>query len=295
MRTRFATFALLACFGALLSVHAQAQPEGNGGGVGKGGADCVQWRKLRNSPPTVIKEVTAYPDVWDFAPDAIRGERIQQMVLLPDGDVGLFLVGDGGKTGQYRRMFFNKPLSEEDRCRIANNVGMSRTSATLSNGHYIMNLGFGGTRPNGCYAGLEDSVAIYADDSRETKVIQKTLLYILDRPRRWNPKPHCYEGLAFDYRIVSLSLSRFLSLPDGTFVLAQLHGERAGVSPFIVRLDQQFKTKSRLINQRFFIMDSAQVFAGQYGSREGGDLNLARLHQDLYTRLMEMKGKGEQQ
>jgi hypothetical protein len=185
---------------------------------------------------------------------------------------------------RFQRLFFDRPLSQEDQCRIADNVGMSNTRVQLRDGRVIMNLGFGGVRPNGCYAGLENHVAIYADPSQTKKIFDKTFLYILDKPRHWTPRPDCNEGPAFDYRILSLGRLQLLPLPDGTFLVGEFYD-----NSFLLRFDNQFESKAQgdLLNTKLFVVDG--VGTEGYGDRASGDLNLARLHRDLYLRLMDLK------
>jgi hypothetical protein len=250
---------------------------------------CDPFRKLTDSPPGEVKEIPVYPDVWDFVPDPARGEEIRRMVLLPDGDVGLGFYSQKEDKWRFQRLFFNRPLSEEDQCRIEGNVGTANTRAKFPDGRIIWSMGSAGWRSNGCYDGLEGQVVMYADESQKKILTHKTFLYILDKPRHWKPKPNCYEGPAFDYRIVSLSQLDLLPLPDGTFLVADLYGIYSGVAQFIVRFDGSFQSKSRFLNDKLFVVNGVQTGAGEYGERANGDFNLSRLHRDLYRRLMNIK------
>ena len=249
---------------------------------------CEPWRKLSNTVLTEPKTDPAYPDVWDFVPP--KGEELHHVVLLPDGDVGLELYNPKTDTMRAQRMFFDRPLSFDDRCRIRENIGMPPFGpAPLTNGHAVMSVGFGGVRPNGCYAGLESNVVIYANQDLTNILVNKTLLYLLNKPVHWQTKPGCYEGPSFDYRVVSLGHLKFVPLPDGTFLVVQLFGDFVGISDFVVRFDEQFQSRSHLLNDRLFVVDGIDESASKYGDRASGDLSLWKIQRDLYRRLMDIK------
>lgn len=72
---------------------------------------------------------------------------------------------------------------------------------------------------------------------------------------------------------------------DGTFLLV------ASPQGYIIRFDENFKTKSKLMNNKFFWMDDKEFrkFNAKYGDHVNGDRDLKRLYADLYKLLMNKK------
>ena len=93
------------------------------------------------------------------------------------------------------------------------------------------------------------------------------------------------DGPSFYYRVRAVAAG-FLPLKDGTFLLVSRNGDG-----HIIRFDENFQTKSKLMNNKFFWMDTDELsrFEAKYGDRADGDKNLKQLYADLYELLMNRK------
>ena len=244
-------------------------------------------------PPPPPKVVPHYPDVWDYRPPP--GERLYGWVLLPDGDVGIKLLNDKTSRFSYRRLFFHKPLTEADVCRIRQNAGGVIPSPTfLPHGHMLVPLPAAGHGI--CYSDLGNNTAIFARHSARSPVLmRKTLLYVHQTPQRMvSGCPH--EG-SFMVHVSSLAPLSYLMLPDGT-LLAEV-GLFAPAStiyprPFLLRLTEHLHTRSPLLNKRLFIVKTADLrrWTDEYGhddcdSQWGS--HLCRMQRNLYHRLMNLE------
>ena len=225
---------------------------------------CVPWRRLANTPPVLPKVVPNYPDIWGYTSPA--GETLWGWALLPKGDVGLKLFNLKEKRIDYQRLFFHRPLTHEDRCRIRFNVGGRPTfHATLADGRIITMVGGEDWTPRThCYIGPATSVQVYSMDPKSAAKyppIEKTFLYVLDKPQRVengnicesNPSEH------FDLRVRALPLLQFMPLPDGSFLVMSSGGPEVGYPSFVLRFNSHFQTKSRILKGKLFIVDTAKL------------------------------------
>jgi hypothetical protein len=155
-----------------------------------------------------------------------------------------------------------------------------------SRGFTVQSFGTRTGRLQNCYDGLNAYTVIYADPLRRDMVINKTLLWLLDKPVRHTSPEHCNETRSFTYWAESIG-GEMVPLEDGTFLLIdQQHG-------VIVRFDEWLRTRSRLLNKRLFIIDTSLFgarFGGRYGDRAAQGVDFQRFHHDLHRWLLEIKG-----
>ena len=245
-----------------------------------------------NTPPVPPKVVPGYPDVWGYTPPL--GEKLWKWVLLPDGDVGIGLLNNKDYRTSFRRLFFHKPLSKADICRIWKNAGGNFTNAggnhlgtiPLPHGHMFSPMpALGHFRA--CYSGLNNSIAIFAHHgARSSILMHKTLLYVLKPPQRVVSCPK--EGSFMEY-VESLYPFPYTLLPDGT-LLTEVGVEH----PFLLRLTEDFHTRSPLLNRRLFIVNTANLrrWTEDYGHADTNGpagQRLGRMQLNLYHRLMTLK------
>ena len=222
--------------------------------------NCLPYHIRANAPPVPPAVVPAYPDRWGYAPPA--GDWIRGTVLLPDGDVGLGLFDAKTKRTVYRRLFFHRPLTQENVCRIyANAGGPLSFRAKLADGHTVTSGGadnWMGTAH--CYAGPGDYLEIRSATAGTP--IKNTFLYVLDKPEHVVNGRFCdgNPSQRFTLRVISLPMFQFLPLPDGTFWVTNLGGPGIrGIPRFLIRLNDRLQTRSPILKGRLFIVDTAKL------------------------------------
>jgi len=116
------------------------------------------------------------------------------------------------------------------------------------------------------------------------KVTRKSLLYILDKPQRYTIQERCVDTIEreFDAKVVAIQ-SYILPLDDGTFLV------KDGNAGIVIRFDANLKTKSPLLGQRLFWVDTQQI---QRFIREG-NINYQAMHDSILKQLR-AKQDGEQ-
>jgi hypothetical protein len=233
------------------------------------------------------KKYPPYPDVWDWQiPNADRVTglvRVRAVYAMDNGDVMVAYENDSrDKVIKYVTFFEKIVVNNPKAVYKENYTGDAKSRIPFRNGFFLSKIG-GGMRSGGCYNALGFHIAIY--DKTETKNLDdKRLLYVFDRPKYYETHhPHCMDGPSFYYRVDAVS-AEFLPLKDGTFLLVADDG-------YIIRFDENFQTKSKLINNKFFWMDDEEfrTFEAKYGDRAVGDKDLKRLYADLYKLLMNKK------
>jgi hypothetical protein len=144
----------------------------------------------------------------------------------------------------------------------------------------------GGWRSGGCIDDLNYGIAIYNKADNEY-ISGRKLLYVFDKPKYYETHyPDCLDGPSFYYQVNAVE-AEFLSLKDGTFLLVVPEG-------YVIRFDEHFQTKSKLMNDKFFWMDDNDMYdfeSAKYGDRADGEVNLKQLYTDLYQLLMKKRGK----
>jgi hypothetical protein len=210
----------------------------------------------------VVKKYPPYPDVWDWVtPFPARMSREVQAALLPDGDVQLsyrlkskrptpaeedFPQGDIYSL----RLFAKQPVPPPKAFSLPPHHGQWRVQ--LPNGKIIRNPGSGGG--GNCFH-LFDRVFTVAD-REENELAHKVLFYVLDHPATFVPSGMCegmpYNDPPFSYRMVTM-VGGLISLEDNTFLIVDReHG-------VVIRFDEQWQSKSQLLNQRIFVMDRQEM------------------------------------
>jgi hypothetical protein len=231
-----------------------------------------------------------YPDVWDW--QAPKGERPVagfKVKSMDNGDV-MISYHQGELSGRFRTVsFFGRTEVQDYNAVFKGDYSTDAKSRIPFKENTILLRTGGGWRSGGCYDGLDYHVTIH-DESGQKLLISRTLLYVFDKPVRYVTHPHCMNGPSFNYQVEAVA-ARFLRLKDGTFLLVA-HVKDNG---YVIRFDEDFQTKSRLINDKFFWMDTNVLnkFDAKYGDRSVEDKKLKQLYADLYRMLMNTKnGRG---
>jgi hypothetical protein len=229
-----------------------------------------------------------YPDVWDWqVPESDRpidvGFKVKQM---DNGDVMIAYRPDKeGKKYKYIT-FFGKAVVTDTRAVYKDDYGSdAKYKVTVQNNFILDGGGHGGTRSGGCYDALSFDVDVY-DNTLRKMVFHKKLLQVFDKPKYYETHyPRCFDGPSFNYQVSAVD-ARYLPLKDGTFLMIIPEG-------YIIRFDEKYQTRSKLINDRFFWMDTDTIedFEAKYGDRVDGDVDLKQLYTDLYQLLLKKRGE----
>ena len=248
---------------------------------------------LLNSPSLcsqseIAKKYPPYPEVWDWTlPNSRVPMVLKHLKLLDDGDVLVTYREDSPpeKFKQYGIKFFSRERVSDDvlHALCGNKPCEDETNVIPYKEGQVINAEGGQTRSGRCYNRL--SGAITTKDKSSWKLLtSRTLLFILEKPKQWITEEHCNDGPSFDYYVDSV-FPRFFPLSDGTFLVRDFdHG-------LIVRLDQDFQTKSHLINKSLFWMNTREldIFEAKYGDRAVTEKNMKQLQFDLYHLLLKRK------
>lgn len=243
---------------------------------------------VKQSGETETQVYPPYPDVWDWVlPDIYKGTDTLihvQVREMPNGDV-LIYWPDKGKC-KITSFFQQSVAREAARCPDIPIDRRERTSFAFQHDSILRRTG-GGWRSGGCYDALDYNVNIY-DKFYKNLLDSRLLLYILDKPARYETHPHCMNGPSFDYQVQAVPAS-FVPLKDRTFLLIA----RVNDNYYIIRFDENFETKSRLMNDRFFWMETEKFekFDTRYGDRSEEDKRLKDLYTDLYKQLIEIRNR----
>jgi hypothetical protein len=228
-----------------------------------------------------------YPDVWDWqVPEADRPIDVgMDLKLMDNGDV-MIAYKPEKRDAEYRYVsYFGKSkVINSEAIYKGKYEGDEKYSIPLGNTKILRAIG-GGMRSGGCIDDLRYEVAIYNKADNEY-ISGRKLLYVFDEPKYYETHyPDCLDGPSFYYKVNAVN-AKFLPLQDGTFLLIVPEG-------YIIRFDEKFQTKSKLINDRFFWMEDnvLRKFIAKYGDRYDGDKNLKQLYTDLYQMLMNKRGK----
>jgi len=213
--------------------------------------------------------------VWDWVvPDSNTFGHVLGVELRNDGDV-LITFDNNGAT------FFGRQRSSPT---TSQKWIHGDATVHLKNGGVIQRAGALGGRSGGCYDRL--NAVISKKDSSWKDMARKKLLYLYEKPERYVTKKECLDGPSFINRVDSV-FADFIELEDGTLLyLDHRHG-------LVVRFDDNFGSRSSLMNSRLFLMDEDKFLELlrqiHYGSVETGDLNLQILQDRLYKELLTVK------
>lgn len=240
---------------------------------------------------SVVKKYPPYPDVWDWAiPSSHRRTQYLRADILASGDVRISykLKIKKHKSGEsnipdrdsYGITFFDRQPIKPHEGTILPDWGV-----TLTNGKILESVFDVIRLSKGCFERGDRSFLI---KNAQGNLIEKMqLFYLLSEPKRFTVRQDCYDGADFTYQVEAMRAS-LVPLKDGTFLVID------GDHGVVIRFNEQFKTKSALLNQRVFVVDSTSPpfeAPGGYGSREEGNLDWQRYEDDLLRYLMEVKGR----
>jgi hypothetical protein len=93
--------------------------------------------------------------------------------------------------------------------------------------------------------------------------VQKSIFYLLPRPRQYTSPEHCNETRKFTERVTTIG-GLVVPLDDNGVLLID---EARAV---VIRFDSDLNTRSRLLNKTLFVVDTATYEAWR-GSRNFGD------------------------
>ena len=247
-----------------------------------GAVDTLQKQTKPQTTETHQNKYPPYPDVWDWEVPKedipIEGMNVKAM---DNGDI-MISYNQDRKDGKVKGVTF---FGKTDVINVeAVYKGDFRDDAQrripFKNGFFLRTVG-SGTRSGGCYDALGFDITVM-DKSEMNVISSKKLLYVYDKPQFYETKPDCMDGPSFYYQVESVAAD-FLPLKDGTFLLVAPEG-------YVIRFDENFQTKSKLMNKRFFWMEEDAWLEfnvnGKYGDRANGDKDLKRLYNDLYKMLV---------
>lgn len=246
----------------------------------------------------VVKKYPPYPDVWEWVtPYPTRMSYRFQAEMRPDGDVQLSfqLKGQSPKPTEdvfprgeeHSLLFFSKrSIAPPKDIQASHN----KRRVILPNGKIVMILGTSGGSGN-CFREFDRSLAVR--DHNEQELSHKMLFYVLGSPETFVPSGMCegmpYDDPPFSYRIVTM-LADLIPLQDNTFLVVDyVHG-------VVIRFDEQWQSKSSLLNRRVFVMGEQEVQTFIRNEKylnteaEGYGLRWQSVDGDLYQYLMTLKG-----
>lgn len=261
-------------------------------------ADGVVQNSEAQKEARTVKKYPPYPDVWDWiTPFPSRTSYRFQAELLPDGDVQLSyqLKSKSPKPTEdviprgeeYSFLFFDKqslsPLKDFP-------ARHNKWRVRLPSGKIILNPGSGGG--GNCFHLFDRVFTVH--DREANELAHKVLFYVLDHPETFVPSGMCegmpYDDPPFSYRMVTM-LGDLIPLEDNTFLVVDFeHG-------VVIRFDEQWQSKSPLLNHRIFIMDKQEFNAFirnrkyEKSEAEGYGIRWQVVDEDLYQYLITTKGR----
>ena len=243
---------------------------------------AIQGGTAANSLEMPAVSLTAYPDVWDWV--APKGRVLNGAILGKDGRVWISynLRKDAftSKPGEYveffsRRRFTGRGVPPEL-------IETGNGDITLPSGAIFGSMNLRGMRSGKCFDGLNGVVGKRASGSNPAE--WKVLLFLFDKPQRHVVPENCLgmDGSDFIYRVESV-FPDLLPLKDNTFLVVDSdHG-------VIIRLDENWNTKSALLNKKIFIWDAEEL---RSSAHELHDDDLQEWHDRILERLLNTaKGK----
>lgn len=246
--------------------------------------------KPTSNPVSEIKVVKypPYPDVWDWqVPKNDRPATGLQVKAMDNGDIMIAFHQDW-KNGKFKTVsFFGKNNVCDYEAVYKGDYTNDAKSRIPFKGNMILSATGGGWRSGGCFDALDYDITIH-DESGQKLLISKKLLYIFDKPVRYTTHPHCMNGPSFNYQVAAVA-AKFFRLKDGTFLLIASVKDNV----YIIRFDENLQTKSRLINDKFFWMDTNTFnkFDAKYGDRAVENKRLKQLYTDLYQLMIDIRDR----
>ncbi len=254
-----------------------------------------------------------YPEVWDWVSPKKANMKLTELstLLLETGDVlivSIYEAADRHIEREYVTMFGGKTLDQGRSDLGREHVVLSDGTVTrvlkrkqrqikLNDGSTILLLS---NVYRYCYRGpVREYVA--KRDIHGNYLLQRVVFYLLDEAKRfvggggepWFGEPNAScpnEGpLELQVQVESIT-GLFLDLPDHTFLM--LMPEHS----LVLRLDEEFNTRSPLLNRRIFIFDyhDDPLFVNSlthkdYGMIEGGSARYQDALDDLYQYLLQIQ------
>lgn len=247
-----------------------------------------------------VKKYPPYPDVWDWVtPFPSRMSYRLQAELLSNGDVQLSyrLKSRAPKPSEdlepqgekHSVLFFAKQPVPPPKDFYAY-IHHHKERVKLPNGTTIRSSG--AWEISNCFHAHSRDFRVHNTD--ETERGAKVLFFVLDHPTTFVPSGMCegmpYDDPPFSYRMVSM-LGGLIPLEDNTFLVVDYeHG-------VVIRFDEQWQSKSPLLNRRIFIMDKQEFNAFirnkkyEKSEAEGYGLRWQVVDEDLYHYLFTTKGR----
>jgi hypothetical protein len=256
--------------------------------LGGGTARAQEKTITSQTKETQTAKYPPYPDVWDWqVPKGDRPVTDFNVKAMDDGDVMISYRQDR-KNGKIRTIsFFGRTEVKDYNAVFKDDYSSDAKSRIPFKENTILWTIGGGWRSGGCFDALDYNVTIH-DESGQKLLMSRTLLYVFDKPARYVTHPHCMNGPSFNYQVAAVA-AKFLRLKGGTFLLVAHVKDNA----YVIRFDENFQTKSKLINDKFFWMDTDALdkFDAKYGDRAVEDKRLKQLYTDLHQMLLNIKNR----
>jgi hypothetical protein len=233
--------------------------------------------------PSDQREFPPYPNVWDVPADLL-GKKIRTVYKMPNGDVMI----DYGKHGELQFFRGTRRLPKSGEIERPPEGEYATPSPTLPNGEKVASYGTQSGIYQGCYDGLDAYTATGPADVPYQYRVQKSVFYLLPRPRQHASPEHCNETRKFTERVTTIG-GLVVPLDDNGILLID---EARGV---VIRFDSDLNTRSRLLNKTLFVVDTEtyEAWRGRrdFGDRAGAGVDFRSMQQELRTWLLKGQGK----
>jgi hypothetical protein len=229
-----------------------------------------------------------YPDVWDWsASHSPPAEAFLDLRAMANGDLLISyepVINDKLAPAQVTSFFGRRQFASVSAAfAMAPPEPRFIFNIALPDGKTVRRSG-----PPPCIRHL--GLRLVVEDAAHRRLAQKTLLYLLDKPKHSRP-PECsaYPAPSYIYRVAILD-PRLMPLADSTFLAA---APDAGI---VVRFDDKLDTRSPLLGKRLFLVDPEALdrFARHYGPTDTPTgFDWAAFHRDLPGWLRKTQGGGD--
>jgi hypothetical protein len=247
----------------------------------------------------ILKEkYPPYPDVWDWRDPATKSLS-RNIYLLKNGDALFEYIKKGRKSGKissYAITFFGREIVDGDSA-----IEKAREHEVETDKQRKKLDMFADLEPVSqdkkwqirekfsydlrCYAGSNRYPHTLIDLTTGKERIF-TIVRLLDKQERMIVPEKCLygPGQTIKYKVKSIS-GDFVFLLDNTFLF---HVEDTGE---VIRFDTDLKTKSKLIGDRFFLLENqgSPMIMDDYSDKDYESLDRQEETDDLYKYLMKLR------
>jgi|WetSurMetagenome_2_1015567.scaffolds.fasta_scaffold09303_6 hypothetical protein len=252
---------------------------------------------------TLKEKYPPYPDVWDWQ-DRSTENLSGKIYLLKNGDALFEYIKKSRKSGKissYAITFFGREIVDGDSA-----IEKAREHEVETDKQRKKLVRFAVLKPESqdkkwkirevfsydlkCYAGANRYPHALIDLTTGKERIF-TIFRLLDKPEGFDVADNCLygPGSSIKYKVKSVS-GYFIFLLDNTFLF---HVHDTGE---VIRFDTDLKTKSKLIGDRFFLLENqgSPMIMDDYSDKDYEFLDRQEETDDLYKYLMNLrKNKGK--